>query len=120
MFPRSHRSKPSPKAVASIEAYVLWRMPLVKERKQRYLDMVNTWANIELFSQMIDMLDVAHKGAVAQGLLHNESVLLGFLDPDQSYAGMARWTSKRFRRELKKIRQRFVSRFGESLETAAQ
>ncbi len=120
IFARKHGGKPSPKAVASIDAYVLWRMPLVKERKQRYLDMVNAWANIEQFAQMIDVLDAEHKRAIAQGVLRNEAVLLGFLDSKRSYAGMARWTSKRFLQELKKIRQRFATRFGESLESAAQ
>ena len=119
VFARKIGGTPSPKAIASIDAYVLWRQPLVMDRKARYLQLKKTWMNILDGAQMIDSLDTSQASIIARLILRNEADLLEYLDTNQCFSGMARWLSRGFIRELRKIKVRFEIRFGQSIEIAA-
>jgi hypothetical protein len=119
VFARTISGKPSPKGLASIKAYVLWRHPLVEDRHTRFLEMKKVWANILDGSQMIDKLDSTQKAFIARFILRNEADLLGYLETKRRFTGMARWLSRGYLRELRKIKERFKARFGESIESAA-
>ena len=106
-------------AVESIEAYVLWRHPLVEDRHETYLDVKKIWLNILDGAQMIDVLPSSQKSLIACFILRNESDLLAFSETKRRFTGMARWLSRSYVRELRKIKQRFQDRFGQSIQDAA-
>ena len=119
VFARKIGGRPSAKAEASIDAYVLWRPDLVSDRAQRFLDIKQVWDNIKLGAQMIDSLDASQKSLIARLILTNEATLLGYSESGRRYCGMARWLSRGYLRELREIKQSFRDRFGESMAAAA-
>ena len=119
IFARTIGGAPSPKAVASIDAYVLWRQPLVEDRRARYLQMKKIWANILDGAQMIDGLDASQVSFIARFILRNEVDLLEYLETKKRYSGMARWLSRRYISDLRKIKTRFELRFGQAIKIAA-
>jgi uncharacterized protein (TIGR02646 family) len=115
VIPRRIQGELSDRALQSIEVYQLKRIPLVEERKARYLDLVAFWHNVELTSQMISTLDASQKHLIAASIRFNEENLLGFTDERKPYAGMARWLIKPLIRQLKEIKQHYEATFGESV-----
>jgi len=119
ILPRRINGKPSAKAEISIKTYVLWRSPLVEDRKQRYLDMKRTWDTISLAAQMIDSLDDDQQSSIAELILLNEEKLRSYSATNRSFTGMARWLSRSYFRRLREIRTNFKARFGQTIEEAA-
>ena len=117
VFPRTIQGEVSDRAKVSIFVYQLSRHVLVEARKERFLDMVNAWHNLELASQMIDDLSAANRDYIRASIRLNENVLLSYTEDRKSYAGMARWLfNRKFRRMVQEIKQRFEDTFGEAVD----
>ncbi|MEM7352998.1 MAG: retron system putative HNH endonuclease [Acidobacteriota bacterium] len=106
IFARRTDAEASQKAETSIEVFALDRWALAKARKQKYLDMVKCWDNIQLAAQMIEQLP-PEQLALPQAVLHkNEDDLNDFTGDGQEFAGMARWLIRPLRRQLEDIKRR--------------
>jgi uncharacterized protein (TIGR02646 family) len=113
VLPRELQGRVSERGRWSIRVYALDRWALKEARKQKYLDMVKCWGDIDLAAQMIEKLGPEAKDLVGASLRKNSEELRSFVSEEEEFAGMARCLLEQWLQELEGVEEKFRQKFGE-------